>query len=79
VRTSSLGPLLLAAALSLCLGLAGCGRKGPLEGPPGSNLPRAPRSAAKPGDAATPEAIGRPNATGAVVRPKTPFVLDPLL
>lgn len=41
------GPLLLAGVLAL--GLAGCGRKGPLEPPPYAAIPPVPETAAVPG------------------------------
>ena len=55
---------LLAGVLIGTLCLTGCGRRGPLEAPPGA--------AAQTGDHAAPAAQGIP-------KPDRPFVLDPLL
>ena len=73
-----LGKRPLAAALCLSLALAGCGRKGPLDGPPGSNLPKVPKTTSENSGSVAPEAVGAP-ARGAVIRPKQSFLLDPLL
>ncbi|MDR3463393.1 MAG: lipoprotein [Beijerinckiaceae bacterium] len=60
--------LLLAAA---CL-LGGCGRRGPLEPPPGS-------PAAQSQTKSTPVAKPRPTVNGDPITPNRPFALDPLL
>ncbi len=71
---------LAVVATALGLGLAGCGRRGDLEPAPDSGVSaRAARSEPAPmtptsmiGAPATPKANG-------IVKPKEPFILDPLL
>ena len=67
-------------SLALGLGLAGCGRRGDLEPAPDSGVSaKAARSAPAP---ATPAPVigapATPKANG-IVKPKEPFILDPLL
>lgn len=62
-RTAS--HIALALALAAALGASGCGRKGRLE-PPAGQL-------------AAPAKEGKPPADPGIVKPKTPFILDPLL
>ncbi|HEY8268983.1 MAG TPA: lipoprotein [Xanthobacteraceae bacterium] len=69
---SRLAPL---AALLAVLVLAGCGVKGGLEPPPGSQPPE-PQAAAEPASA---RPLGAPKASQKSARPDQPFVLDPLL
>jgi predicted small lipoprotein YifL len=68
-----------AAALALVFGLtllaAGCGRRGPLEPPSGAIATPTPTPAA--GSDLNDE-FGRPK-NPPIARPKTPFVLDPIL
>ena len=71
---------LAVVAVALGLGLAGCGRRGDLEPAPDSGVSaKAARSAPAP---ATPAPVvgapATPKATG-IVKPKEPFILDPLL
>jgi predicted small lipoprotein YifL len=70
---------ILAAGL-LLLSLSACGRRGALEPPPD---PSAPQQQASPADDATvPSPVGTPrrsNARAPYVRPKQPFILDPIL
>jgi predicted small lipoprotein YifL len=49
----------LAAALAIALGVAACGRKGPLDPPPGAAMPGEPRAAAPASTAAAPPAPER--------------------
>jgi predicted small lipoprotein YifL len=55
--------VLTIVALGAALGLAGCGRKGRLEPPPGQELVQKNGKQSDPG----------------VYKPKKPFILDPLL
>jgi predicted small lipoprotein YifL len=55
----------LALALAAALGASGCGRKGRLEPPPGQ--------------LATPAKDAKAPSDPGIVKPKTPFILDPLL
>jgi predicted small lipoprotein YifL len=68
-----------AAALALVFGLtllaAGCGRRGPLEPPNAGVATPAPTPSAS-GDLN--DEFGRPK-NPPIARPKTPFVLDPIL
>ena len=66
----------LALAALLALGLAGCGRIGPLEPPPGANAPAAP--AAAPGSVEAISPMVKPNIPP-ITPPNQPFLLDPLL
>jgi predicted small lipoprotein YifL len=76
--------LALAAALSAALGLAACGRKGPLDLPPEAALGQqtpAPPVVPPPGTA-PPVAQGGFDAQGNPIAPPGPrrgFILDPLL
>lgn len=79
MRSRPLRPLVLLGALALCLGLGACGRKGALEGPPGSNLAPEPKRSIRSATATTPEAPSAAPSAGAVVPPKRSFFLDPLL
>lgn len=77
-----------AVCLAFALSLMGCGRRGPLEAPPGSTPVNAPLSGvpeasqqprselALPGDATA--ASAEPASTPAKAPPR-PFILDPLL
>ena len=58
---------LIAGVVVAALGLTGCGRKGPLEPPPGASL-----TTANPDD---PDAAG----DGGTTKPDKPFLLDPLI
>ncbi len=69
---SRLAPL---GALLAVLVLAGCGVKGGLEPPPGTQPP-APQAAAEPTSA---RPMGAPPAPRTSARPDEPFILDPLL
>ena len=66
-----------AAALALIFGLtllaAGCGRRGGLEPPNAGVATPAPTASSGLGDS-----LGRPK-NPPIVKPKTPFVLDPIL
>ena len=65
----------------LALMLGGCGRKGPLEPPPGAAIPpplAEPDAAAKPG-ITSPGALKVKKKRTTIVPPKTPFILDPIL
>lgn len=72
--------LLILAGVAAALSLSGCGRRGPLEPPPGS----AQAKQAEDRKAAS-EASGNPLMQGGtrrpppIQRPKEPFILDPLL
>jgi predicted small lipoprotein YifL len=63
-----------ALAALLALGLAGCGRYGPLEPPPDANAPPKPASS----NPANMSALSHPSIPP-IVPPKQPFFLDPLL
>ncbi len=86
---SSLARLVLAAACIAALGLAGCGRAGPLEPPPGpaaSPAPAAqlvaPDGTPVPGsaqDSALKTGFDRQGNPVAAAGPKRTFILDPLL
>lgn len=52
------GRIALAAVLTGALGLAACGRKGPLDPPPSASLPPAPTAYTRPGLGA--EHVGTP-------------------
>jgi predicted small lipoprotein YifL len=71
------------AAAALAISLVSCGRRGPLEPPPGASASAAPGGA--PVNASTPPggaaaAPGAQPATAPATRvPKKPFFLDPLL
>lgn len=83
------GAIVFVAAVAVSL--ASCGRRGPLEPPPGAAVPSAPLAAAPggygnpgetAGEAVPAPAAGQPSepATPAAARvPKRPFALDPLL
>lgn len=91
--TVSARSLLQAAVLgvALVLALSACGRRGPLEAPPGGKtFPGHPEEIAQPdeSDGATVERrdqgitspLGRSQSRRTPIeRPKTPFILDPLL
>jgi len=66
-----------AAAVALVFGLAllaaGCGRRGPLEPPNAAVATPAPTASSDLGDQ-----LGKPK-NPPIARPKTPFVLDPIL
>jgi predicted small lipoprotein YifL len=65
--------LSLALVAALALGVAGCGRRGPLEPPPDATAVQKP-APSSPAD--EPEARKK---NPPITPPKTPFVLDPLL
>jgi predicted small lipoprotein YifL len=70
--------LILAAGL-LSLSLAACGRRGALEPPPD---PSAPAQQTSTEDTTVPSPIGTPKKTNTrapYVKPKEPFILDPIL
>ncbi|MBV1707882.1 MAG: lipoprotein [Hyphomicrobiales bacterium] len=74
-------PLIAWATLSvLALGLAGCGRRGPLEAPPQLGAPQTAAPAPKQADSfGTADLLpSRPKQTPIGV-PKQSFILDPLL
>jgi predicted small lipoprotein YifL len=62
-------------ALLAVLVLAGCGVKGGLEPPPGSQPPATQTTAGPPAA----RLLGAPPAPRTIVRPDEPFALDPLL
>jgi predicted small lipoprotein YifL len=65
-----------AAACALALALAGCGRRGPLETPTEAAAP-APKASADAGLFG--DAVAPASKPAKPVRPKQPFILDPLL
>ncbi len=69
---SRLAPL---GALLAVLVLAGCGVKGGLEPPPGSQPPAAQTTAGPP----SVRLLGAPPAPRTIAQPDEPFALDPLL
>jgi predicted small lipoprotein YifL len=84
------GAIVFAAVIALSL--ASCGRRGPLEPPPGAPASNAPPLAGTPGDYEAPAnpgelarqntAAGAPGQAGAKQTPppvRKPFLLDPLL
>ena len=76
-------PHLLCGALALTLALGGCGRRGPLEPPPGS-LQAQQEAAEEKGEALSnvtipPVGKGNSRKTPPIRAPKEPFILDPLL
>ena len=65
----------------VALTLSGCGRKGPLEPPPGAAIAKPviePGEAAKPG-ITTPGSLKPKKKRTTIVPPKDPFILDPIL
>jgi predicted small lipoprotein YifL len=75
-RARALACLVLPLAGAILL--SGCGRKGPLEGPPGTHLPRDARP--KPAAGSLPETpVAHATPLGAAIPPKQPFILDPLI
>lgn len=69
----------LLAALALGLALAGCGRRGELEAPPGSTPPLVKeRSIADETKPKTIDAV-TPQTRSNVVPPRQPFILDKIL
>lgn len=75
-------PLLLGSAMVLALALSGCGRRGPLEPPPGS-VEAQQEAAEEKGEElskVTIPPVGRGSRKTPPIRaPKEPFILDPLL
>lgn len=75
-------PLLLSGAIVLALTVSGCGRRGPLEPPPGS-VEAQQEAAEEKGETlsnVTIPPIGRGSRKTPPIRaPKEPFILDPLL
>ncbi len=61
-------------AVLLALGLAACGRYGPLEPPPDPNAPPKPANS----NSTTPAALSKPSIPP-IVPPKQPFFLDFML
>jgi predicted small lipoprotein YifL len=87
-----LSRIALAAVLTGALGLAACGRKGPLDAPPSAALPQSPAYTPRPGlgeehygtppgapTAAAPAAAADAPAPGAAPPPQKTFFLDFLL
>ena len=79
----STAPLLIGCALVLALALGGCGRRGPLEPPPGS-LEAQQAAAEEKGETLSnvtipPVGKGASRKTPPIRAPKEPFILDPLL
>ncbi|MBS7805130.1 lipoprotein [Rhizobiales bacterium TNE-4] len=79
----SKAPLLIGSALVLALALGGCGRRGPLEPPPGS-LEAQQAAAEEKGETLSnvtipPVGKGASRKTPPIRAPKEPFILDPLL
>jgi predicted small lipoprotein YifL len=72
-----------AAALAalLALGLAACGRYGPLEPPPDASAPAKPAPATADANATTADALNPQlkQKIPPIVPPNQPFILDPLL
>lgn len=71
--------LILAAGV-LLLSLSACGRRGALEPPPDPSAPQQQTSQAD--DTTVPSPIGTPrraNSRAPYVKPKGPFILDPIL
>lgn len=81
-----MSPRLPLARTILIVGLVGlsvvaCGRRGPLEPPPGST-PNAVGTTAANNDSTVPSPLGTPQRNRArepITVPKQPFILDPLL
>jgi predicted small lipoprotein YifL len=76
-------PLLLSSAIVLALALGGCGRRGPLEPPPGS-VEAQQEAAEERGETLSnvtipPVGKGASRKTPPIRAPKEPFLLDPLL
>ncbi len=76
-------PLLVCGAVALALSLGACGRRGPLEPPPGS-LEAQQEAAEERGETlsdVTIQPIGKGGSrkTPPIRAPKEPFILDPLL
>lgn len=72
---------LYAFSILAALALAGCGRRGPLEPPPGAAAPAAPPTAKTAGSNVT-EGKTHPEETTAPATekaPRRPFLLDPML
>lgn len=75
--------LLLIGAMALALGASGCGRRGPLEPPPGS-IEAQQQQAEERGEELSnvtiqPIGKGASRKTPPIRAPKQPFILDPLL
>jgi predicted small lipoprotein YifL len=74
-------PRLVMAAGLLALAVSACGRRGALEAPPDPSAPS--QQSAEPAPGALPSPIGTPNQSASrrapYVKPKKPFILDPLL
>jgi predicted small lipoprotein YifL len=70
--------LLFVAGLILCV--SACGRRGALEPPPDPSAPSQESAQPTPGALPSPVATpGRSSRQAPFVRPKEPFILDPLL
>ncbi len=67
----------LLAAIGVSLIVAGCGKKGPLEPPPGS--PDAPKEKAATETSGVPSLKGGAKRPPPIRRPKEPFILDAIL
>lgn len=83
VMKNRLAPLLLCSAFALALALGGCGRRGPLEPPPGS-IEAQQEAAEERGEELSnvtipPVGRGTSRKTPPIRAPKEPFILDPLL
>jgi predicted small lipoprotein YifL len=73
-RFGKIARLRTAAVVLLVLGLAACGRYGPLEPPPDPNAPPKPANS----NSANPASLSRPSIPP-IVAPKQPFFLDFML
>lgn len=76
-------PLLLCGAIALAMTLSACGRRGPLEPPPGS-VEAQKEAAEERGETLSnvtipPVGKGASRKTPPIRAPKEPFILDPLL
>ena len=61
------------------LALSGCGRKGPLEPPPGASVQKPEPQEAKQGETFAPGPLKGKKKRSVIVPPNDTFVLDPIL